>query len=93
MSIILVGGHERMQNKYKDIGKRYGCKMKIFTNMPAKFDKRIGDADAIVLFTNFVSHKMMFTVTREAKKRNIPVLRCDNASGNCFGDAIKTLMI
>ena len=55
MSIVLVGGHDRMHNEYKNIGSRYGHKLKVFTQLPAKFDKIIGSPDRIVLFTSTVS--------------------------------------
>ena len=31
MSVVIVGGNERMECKYKDICKKRGCKAKVFT--------------------------------------------------------------
>ena len=33
MSIVIIGGHERMETQYKDICKKYKCKAKVFTKM------------------------------------------------------------
>lgn len=33
MSIVIIGGHERMETQYKEICKRYHCKVKVFTKM------------------------------------------------------------
>ena len=59
MSIVIVGGHDRMVAQYKKICKSYKCKCKVFTQMEADFSKKIGCPDLLVLFTNTVSHKMV----------------------------------
>jgi len=50
--------------------------------MPARFEKVIGRPDGIVLFTSTVSHQMIHTAVKEAKRKNIPVFRCHSSSGN-----------
>lgn len=81
MSIILIGGHDRMQNHYKGICSGRGHQLKVYTQMPPRFDKVIGQPDGIVLFTATVSHSMIRTAMKEAKKKNIPILRSHNSSG------------
>ena len=44
MSIVIVGGHDRMVGQYKKICKSYKCKCKVFTQMEADFGKKIGNA-------------------------------------------------
>lgn len=34
MSVVVVGGNDRMATRYKDICKEYNCKAKVFTQMP-----------------------------------------------------------
>jgi hypothetical protein len=91
MSIVLVGGHDRMYDEYKGIGSKFGHNVKVFTQMPARFDKAIGSPDGIILFTGTVSHKMANTVLKEAKRKKIPVIRCHNSSGNSLGESLKQL--
>jgi hypothetical protein len=91
MSIVLVGGHDRMHNEYKVICSKYGHSVKIYTQMPARFDKLIGNPDGIVVLTGVVSHKMMHTALKEGKRKNIPVLRCHNAGASSFQDIIREL--
>lgn len=91
MSIILVGGHDRMHEMYKSIGSKHGHRMKVFTQMPAKFEKVIGQPDGIVLFTSTVSHKMVKAAVKEAKKKNIPIIRCHNSSASSLESSIKEL--
>ncbi len=91
MSIVLVGGHERMRDEYKTIGDRHGHKIKVFTQMHSKFDKCVGAPDAIVLFTSTVSHKIVITAVKEAKKKKIPVIRCHTSSGNSLEETLRQL--
>ena len=52
MSVVVVGGNDRMATRYKEICKSYGCKAKVFTQMPANFDNKIGTPDLAILFTS-----------------------------------------
>ena len=40
MSIVIVGGHDRMVGQYKKICKSYKCKCKVFTQMEADFGEK-----------------------------------------------------
>lgn len=66
MSVVIIGGHDRMVHQYKKVCKSYNCKAKIFTQMAANLSKQIGTPDVIVLFTNTVSHKMVKCAMDEA---------------------------
>ena len=35
MSVVIVGGHDRMVRQYMDICKKFNCKGKVFTQLPA----------------------------------------------------------
>ncbi|MCG8501530.1 MAG: DUF2325 domain-containing protein [Firmicutes bacterium] len=91
MSIVLVGGHDRMHDIYKAVCKKFGHKVKVFTQMPAKFNRQIGNPDGILLFTKTVSHKMVGVAIKEAKRKNIPVVRCHNSSTVSLEQSIKLL--
>ena len=45
MSIVLVGGHDRMHSEYMGICSKRGHHVKVYTQMPAKFGKVIGTPD------------------------------------------------
>ena len=81
MSIVLVGGHDRMHSEYAGICAKRGHRVKVYTQMPARFEKVIGTPDGIVLFTSTVSHQMIHTAIKEAKRKKIPVFRCHSSSG------------
>ena len=80
MSIVIVGGHDRMVHQYKKICKEYKCKAKVFTQMSGNLSEKIGSPDLLILFTNTVSHKMVNSALQEAKKNNIPIARIHTSS-------------
>ena len=80
MSIVIIGGHDRMVRQYHDICKAHKCKAKVFTQMTGDLKKQVGRPDLFVLFTNTVSHKMVKCALEEAKKNNIEVVRCHTSS-------------
>ena len=88
MSVVIVGGHDRMVCQYMKICKNYKCKAKIFTQMSASMDKQMGTPDLFILFTNTVSHKMVITASQEAKKNNIPVARIHTSSASALKCAL-----
>lgn len=90
MSIVIVGGHDRMVSQYKKICKNYKCKAKVFTQMPADMDKQMGSPDLFILFTNTVSHKMIKCAVDGAKRSQAQVVRCHTSSGAALEDILKT---
>ena len=91
MSIVLVGGHDRMQDIYINVCSKHGVNAKVYTQMPARFDKAIGNPDRVILFTNTVSHKMVIAAVKEAKKKNINIIRCHSSSVSSLENTIKDL--
>lgn len=89
MSIVIVGGYDRMVAQYKKICKSYKCKVKVFTQMRADFDKQIGSPDLLVLFTNTVSHKMVRAALDEIDSSRTDVVRCHTSSGNALTEILE----
>ena len=75
MSIVIVGGNERMVCQYEDICKGYGCKAKVFAKEKGAMKKKIGAPDLMILFTGTVSHKMVNCAVEEAKKKSADVIQ------------------
>lgn len=90
MSVVIIGGHDRMVHQYKKVCKNYNCKAKVFTQMAANLSKQIGNPDVIVLFTNTVSHKMVRCAVEEAGRCNAEVIRCHTSSKNALEDILET---
>ena len=80
MSIVIIGGHDRMVCQYKKVCQKYQCKAKVFTQMSGNLSKKIGTPDLVVLFTNTVSHKMVRCAVEEAGRCNAEIIRCHTSS-------------
>lgn len=89
MSVVIIGGHDRMVCQYREICRNYKCKAKVFTQMSASLDKQVGSPDLFILFTNTVSHKMVKTAVDEAKRKKIHVVRCHTSSGAALENILK----
>lgn len=89
MSVVIIGGNERMVCQYADICKCHGCKAKIFAKEHGSVRKKIGCPDLLILFTNTVSHKMVNTAIQEAKRNNIPVARIHSISASALHSVLE----
>lgn len=88
MSIVIVGGNERMACQYEDICKAHGYKAKVFTKENGAIRKKLGCPDLMILFTNTVSHKMVVSASQEAKKNNVPILHCHTSSATALNNLL-----
>lgn len=91
MSVVIIGGHDRMVCQYKKVCKDFKCKVKVFTQMTANLSEQIGSPDLVILFTNTVSHKMVKCALTEAEKSNADVVRCHTSSKNALQDILKSV--
>ena len=88
MSVVIVGGNEGMEGRYESICREQGCRAKVFTKENGSLRRKLGSPDLLVLFISTVSHKMVLSVTQEAKKNNIPVARVLTSSGSALRAAL-----
>lgn len=79
MSVVIVGGNECMVKRYEDLCKSYSCKAKVFVKQDRGL-QNFGNPDIIVFFTDTMSHKMLNTVSQQAKKKQIRVAHCRTGS-------------
>ena len=89
MSVVIVGGNERMVCQYEDICKGFGCKAKVFAKEKGAMKKKIGVPDLMILFTSTVSHKMVNFAVEEAKTKSIPGCRCHTRSAAALENILK----
>ena len=80
MSIVIIGGNERMVCQYQTVCKSHGCKAKVFVKENGALKKKLGRPDLMILFTNTVSHKMVECAICEAKRNRIPIERAHSSS-------------
>ena len=79
-SVVILGGNECMECRYREACKNCGFKAKIFTKMRRDLKRKIGSPDLIILFTNTASHQLAMHAQEEAEKCNAKIVYCHNAS-------------
>ena len=84
MSVVIVGGNERMAAQYEGICKEHGCKAKVFTKENGSLKRKLGSPDLLILFISTVSHKMVISASREAKRNKIPVAHVASSSASAL---------
>lgn len=92
MCIALIGGMDRLNKHYLEEAQRAGMTLQVFnasqTNIAAKLKK----ADAMVIFTNKVSHRVKTEAMQVAKANDIPVFM-HHACGVCtFRNCLECLI-
>lgn len=80
-----------MHCRYQTLCRQSGHKVKIFNRMPTGFARHIGNADGIIVFTSTVSHKMAETAVREARRKNIRLLRSHSSSASALSGLLAQL--
>ena len=88
MSVVIVGGNERMVCQYQDICKKHGCKAKVFVKESGSVAKKMGCPDLLILLTNTVSHKMVISASKEARRSGIPIARIHSSSATALRDLL-----
>jgi len=73
VSIVLVGGMARMEQHYRGEAEKFGVTLTVFNEDKAGLEASIRNKDAVVVFTNKVSHRGKQKAMDTARKNNIPV--------------------
>ncbi len=89
MSIVIIGGNERMVSQYESICKSFGCSAKVFAKKHGALKKNLGVPDLMVLFTATASHKMVGCALGEAKRVGIPVARVHSSSASALSRTLQ----
>ena len=74
MCVALIGGMDRLERHYMNEAERFGIDLKVFTKSETGIMSKIKNMDALVIFTNKVSHRVKKEAVNTAKAMNIPVL-------------------
>ena len=90
MSIVIVGGNDRMVRQYKNLCQEYQCRAKVFTQMSSGLKDKIGSPDLLVLFTGTMSHKMLRFALSETKGGNTKVVRSHTSSMEALRGILET---
>lgn len=78
MRISLIGGIDRLQRHYLHEAEKLGVELRIFTRSETNLPAKIGHTEAVVIFTNKISHRARNQVMGVAHANNIPVFMSHN---------------
>ncbi|MFZ5998171.1 MAG: DUF2325 domain-containing protein [Nitrospirota bacterium] len=73
MCVAVIGGMDRLERHYKEEAEKKGIDLRVFTKASTDISSKIGNVDALVIFTNKVSHRIKREATDVAKTKGIPV--------------------
>jgi len=73
MCVVLIGGITRLEQQYQKEAARCGMDLRIFSAPTKCIGTKLKNADAVVIFTNMVSHNAKRDAVKAARTNNIPV--------------------
>jgi len=82
MSVVLIGGMDRLEPQYLQEAERAGVQLRVFTTARNNIAAKLKHADAVVIFTNKVSHRARHEALAAARANDIPVFM-HHACGVC----------
>ena len=80
MSLVILGGNNCMERRYKELCRNYKCQAKVFTRPVGSLKNKIGSPDLVIFFTSAMSHKMVQGAMCELKGKGVPIERCQTSS-------------
>ncbi len=73
MCIGLIGGMDRLERHYTEEAQKFKVELKVFNKYETNLFKKIQHVDALIIFTNKVSHGARKEAVHVARNRNIPL--------------------
>jgi ribosomal protein L30E len=73
MCVALIGGMDRLERHYREEAEKTGVDLRVFNKSEVNIASKLKHVDAMVIFTNKVSHRAKKEAMGVAKLRDIPV--------------------
>lgn len=80
MSVVILGGNECMERRYKEVCRAYRCQAKVLTKTAGGLKNKLGSPDLMIFFTNTMSHKLVQGALSEVKGGGTIIERCHTSS-------------
>lgn len=91
MCVALIGGMDRLEKHYIEEANKLGVKLKVFTKLEKDVHKKIGNVDAVVIFTNKVSHELKESIRKNFSFKKCPCLMCHSCGISSLRKSIEYL--
>lgn len=92
MCIGVIGGMARLQPHYQEEAERFGVKLKLFNTLQVGMAAKLRHIDAVVLFTNKVSHGARREAVNAARSAGIPLLQVHSCGVCTLRDCFRCLL-
>lgn len=73
MCIALIGGMDRLGKHYQEVAEKNGIDLRVFNTSQINIGAKLKNVDAVVIFTNMVSHQFKKEAMHSARANGIPV--------------------
>lgn len=90
MSVVIIGGNERMVRQYIDLCDKYRCRARVYTKMHEGLRGNLGNPDLLVLFTGTTSHKMVQFALSKIKGEKTAIARSHSSSMSALKNILDT---
>jgi len=84
VSVVILGGNECMERRYKDMCSQYDCDVKVFTKHVGSLRRKIGNPDLMIFFMSTMSHKMVSAAMSETKSLETVIERSHSSSASAL---------
>lgn len=82
MCLALIGGMERLERHYRQEAAQVGIELRVFNESEVNLGAKLQQVDALLIFTNKVSHQLKKQAMNAVKGRPIPVFM-EHSCGVC----------
>ncbi len=82
MCIALIGGLDRLERHYRDEAAKMGFDLRVFSTWETNISAKLKSVDAMVIFTNKVSHQVRQAAVKTARSKDIPLIM-NHSCGLC----------
>ena len=75
MCVAVIGGMARLERHYRLEAAQAGVELRVFNQSEANIGAKLKNVDAMLIFTNKVSHQARHEAVNVARAQNIPVFQ------------------
>jgi hypothetical protein len=91
-NVALIGGMDRLRRHYIEEAGKSGVNLRVFSQSENNIGAKIQKLDALVIFTNKISHQVKTEAMQVAKSNNIPVLMSHSCGVCSLRECIECLV-
>jgi hypothetical protein len=91
MCIAVLGGMDRLQPYYLEEAEKLGVEVKLFAGARNGMSAKLKNVDALVIFTNKISHSARRQAVSAIKGQGIPIMQVHSCGVCTFRNCLRCL--